>query len=149
VVSLVDIVNAPQEVEIQGHKLKVRGISGEGVAYLLVDFPELRLAMINKGEDLTPETLLRIAPKAVASIIAAGIGQQGDKATIDAARILPLGDQIALLGPIVKQTFPRGIRSFLEALEEFSREVGVHGWVAGTKSPEPSNNSDLEGTPTQ
>ena len=78
-VSLLDIADQQKTVTIRDKDVAVFGISAQDIVYLFGKFPELRLLMSGKQADLTPETLLKLAPGAVAAAIAAGTGSAGDE----------------------------------------------------------------------
>ena len=142
-VSLLDIADQQRTVTIRGKDVAVFGISAQDIVYLFGKFPELRLLMSGKQADLTPETLLKLAPGAVAAAIAAGTGSAGDENAEAVAARLGLGEQLDLLAAIFELTFPQGVGPFvakLDALGLLKSADGASGWAQDTKSPEPSKN---------
>ena len=142
-VSLLDIADQQKTVTIRDKDVAVFGISAQDIVYLFGKFPELRLLMSGKQADLTPETLLKLAPGAVAAAIAAGTGSAGDENAEAVAARLGLGEQLDLLAAIFDLTFPQGVGPFvakLDALGLLKSADGASGWAQDTKSPEPSKN---------
>jgi len=85
-VSLLDIADAQKTVAIRGQDIPVYGISAEGIAHLLGAFPELRKMFAGKATEITPQQMMQLAPRAVASAIAAGTGLIGDPTGKSATR---------------------------------------------------------------
>ena len=143
-VSLIDIAPQQKTVPICDVDIAVFGVSAEGIAQLLIAFPELRQMMGGKAKasEVTAETIMSVAPRAVAAAIAAGTGHPGDPAHEAAASKLAIGDQLDLLSAIFDMTFPKGLDPFvakLEALGIMGRAPAALGTGADTKSPAPSN----------
>ena len=139
-VSLLDIANQQKTVTIREKDVAVFGISAQDIVYLFGKFPELRLLMSGKQADLTPETLLKLAPGAVAAAIAAGTGSAGDEQAEAVAARLGLGEQLDLLAAIFDLTFPQGVGPFvqkLDALGLLRSADGASGWDRDMKSPAP------------
>ena len=136
-VSLLDIADQQKTVTIRDKDVAVFGISAQDIVYLFGKFPELRLLMSGKQADLTPETLLKLAPGAVAAAIAAGTGSAADEQAEAVAARLGLGEQLDLLAAIFDLTFPQGVGP-LDALGLLRNADGASGWAQDTKSPEPS-----------
>lgn len=142
-VSLLDIADQQKTVTIRDKDVAVFGISAQDIVYLFGKFPELRLLMSGKQADLTPETLLKLAPGAVAAAIAAGTGSAGNENAEAVAARLGLGEQLDLLAAIFELTFPQGVGPFvakLDALGLLKSAEGASGWAQDTSSPEPSKN---------
>lgn len=113
-VTLMDIAPVSEFVTVRGMDLEVTGISVHGVAVLLSEFPELRALVSNKEQGFTAARLVELIPHGVAAVIAAGLGKPGDKAYIDKAATLNVGEQLNLLEPILKLSFPGGLGPFVE-----------------------------------
>jgi len=116
-VALTDLAPSTRTVRVQGADLNVYGVSALGVASLLTRFPDL--ASLFTGDvkfDLTFDTVLKLGPDVVAHIIAAGCGSPGDEKAVAVAANLPVGDQAALLRPIIELTIPEGPGPLLDAL---------------------------------
>lgn len=140
-VSLVDIGPLRDEVEIRGQKVETRGASASIIFQLLTDSDELR--RVFAGRSLDGDLLMNLinqAPIAVAELIAAGTGKQGDGKTVEfALHELSAGESYDLVKSILAMTFPRGVQSFVEELTALARRAEERGWVQGTKLPAQSN----------
>ena len=137
--SLLDIGPLTENVDINGNKIPVRGLSATALFELLRDIPELRILMAQKS--LTNEnaaSLISQIPVAVGEVIAAATGHLGDTDHINAAIQLPAGVQLEFLEVIVRLTFPRGVKSFLDGLFALAPQGGS-GWGQATRSQEPSS----------
>lgn len=148
-VSLLDIGELHEEVSVRGKTLRVTGISGRGILVLLHKFPEVRKLISNKGDDVSAEDLINLAPEAVACAIAAGCGMPGDVNAEEVASSLGVGEQLDLLEVILRLTFPKGIGPFVEKLTHLadSASAGVgSGWAQDMKSPARSSNSSQPAT---
>jgi len=139
--SLTDIGELTTTVEIRRNKLKVQGISAEGLMSLLQSFPELRNLMVGNADEGVIVELVKKLPKAVVAIIAIGLDKAGDENEEAAAKQLAVGEQLELVSAIWKLTFPKGLKSFIDALEALANEVaGESGKDQDTKSPGQSSN---------
>lgn len=148
-VSLVDLGPIREEVEIRGEKIEVKGLSADFIFSLLTKSNELRMLIAQRKID--PEDIMSLinqAPVAVAECIACATGKQGDPATIGFALAeLGAGETFALMSPIMRLTFPQGVKSFMEGLTALAQQAtGGRGWGAGTKSPAPSKDASAPGT---
>lgn len=110
--SLLEIAAQSKKV----HGITVKGVSAKGISILLNEYPEV-VSMMFKKTEMSAETLLNLAPDAVASIIAAGTGSPGDAEVIEAAAGLPIEWQLDLIDAIGKATMPNGVLPFLERLK--------------------------------
>ena len=117
---LMDIASTPARVEVRGTMVDVFGVSAEGVAYLLSNFPEIKALFSGKDVSFDTETIVTKAPKALAAIIAAGTGQPGNPEAEAVAASLGVDEQAELLAKIVELTFPRGIGPFAEAVNRLA-----------------------------
>lgn len=115
-VSLVDIAPIGEGVSIRGQNIECKGISAEGIARLIVRFPEMRALMSGRALELSPDRLLVLVPAAIGAIIAEGCGD-GSEAHEAAANRLAVGEQMDLLEAIIKMTLPGGVGPFVEKLE--------------------------------
>lgn len=147
-VSLVDIGPLTKMVPIRGNEVQVRGVSALMIFDLLTKSNELRLIFAQRAIDAdVVAALIQQAPEAVAEIIAAATGKQGDPATIAFALTeLGAGETALFLNPIIELTFPQGIQSFVDGLADLARKAGGRGWGAGTKSPEQSSAASAPAT---
>lgn len=142
-VGLVDIVPKSETVMVGDTAVAVSGISARGVAYLLSKFPDLRKLMSGQpvGDDIA-DAVMRVAPDAIAAIIAAGIGKPGDAEQEAAADQLTLEPQADLLAAILRLTLPRGIGPFAEKLAALMGSVGSS--APGTPAVAPATTSVLQ-----
>jgi hypothetical protein len=143
--SLLDIGPLIRVIEIRGTKLQVRGISALGVVYLLNRFPVLRAAMTGHSmKDMTMEMLVALAPEAIASIIAVGLGYNGtsiedqEKAE-EVTGGFSIDEQIYALTEILEVTLPRGIGPFVEMISKLAVKAEGLGKEAATKLGVPSS----------
>jgi hypothetical protein len=133
-VSLVDIADLSKIVPIRGQDIAVTGVSAEGLAHLINEFPEVRSLMAGRG----------VAPKVLAAIIAAGTGSPGDKAVEAKAGSLGVGEQAELILAILEVTFPQGIQSFAQRLEAFG--ISLPARVGGNSVQPPRQAADQDGS---
>jgi hypothetical protein len=148
-VSLVDIIDLKKTVTIRGKALEVEGINAEKLGLLILSYPELRLMFAGKAVELSPQGVIALGPKIVASVIAAAIGKLGDEAEEAAAGKLALGEQLELLATIFELTFPDGVGPFvarLRSLGVLDSVAGASGWAPGTNSHAPSSPSQAMAT---
>lgn len=130
---LLDIAAAPARVVVRNTEVDVFGVSAEGIAYLMSNFPEIKDMIAGKEVSLDPETLMAKAPRALAAIIAAGTGQAGNAQAEAVAASLSVDEQAELLSKILELTFPRGIGPFAQAIQRLAGTIGA-GSDAGTKA---------------
>jgi len=102
----------------------VYGVSVDAIASMLPRFPELQLLM--KGEMLTPDQIMKVAPSAVSAIIAAGCGFAGVEKAEDVARGLGVETQLDFLVAIGELTFTNGFGPFVKRLERLSEAVSAN-----------------------
>ena len=130
-VGLLDIAPLTQTVTVRDHPIEVTGVSANGLAQLLLRFPELR-ALIS-GRDVGLDQLLALGGDIIAAIIAAGCGQAGDAEAEAAAGRLGLDDQAELLAAIMTLTMPQGIGPFVDKLSRMGLNPVAGG---GTTTPD-------------
>jgi hypothetical protein len=158
-VGLLDIAPIGVTVDVEGQKLTVTGISAEGIAHLLQEYPaalNLRNLISSDESDAgLVAKLLSLGPGLVASVIAAGCGYPGNTDAIKKASGLPLTAQADLLDAILRKTLTRGLIPFAERLNSIaitlSPPVTLAAKLAEQKkktSPKPSSPS-LDGQGTQ
>lgn len=148
-VSLLDVGELSEEVPVRGKMLTVKGVSGKGVLVILQRFPEVRKIVSQKGNEVSSQDLINLAPEAVACVIAAGCGMPGNKDAEQVASELGVGEQLELLDVIFRLTFPTGFGPFVEKLmklAETSSVGGASGWAAGMSSLARSSNSSRPDT---
>lgn len=149
-VSLVDIGPLTKDVPFRGNTIKVQGVPANALFHMLTQYPEMRKLLSGQflEADLV-QSLFALVPNVVADIIAAGLGNTGKTAEIEAASKLPLGEQYDLVYAIVDVTFPQGIASFVDGLSALARGVDARGWGQDTKSPVPSVSASRTATTSQ
>jgi hypothetical protein len=142
-VSLTDLVDIKRTVTVRGEQVEIAGITAETLGQLINSFPELRMALSGHAGELSPQHLISMGPRIVASVIAAGVGKPGDAAQEAAAAKLALGEQLAMIEAIFEVTFPTGVGPFVEKLRSwgFLDDGGIvaSGWAQGTNSQKPSS----------
>lgn len=156
-VGLVDIGPVTREVPMRGQTIAIKGISALGLFDLLDQFPELRKLFSESGKQVNAQQMMQHVPAAVATIIVYVCGYKRAslsavnntekvkainaeyEAALVAAESLTIGEQTEIVKAAWDLTFPKGLKSFLEALEA----VGAieSGWAQDTASPGPSNNA--------
>lgn len=146
--SLLDVGALTEPVDVRGVKVEVGGLSGATFLRLLDRFPEFRKLMSGGAVEADISVLIKQAPDAVGAVIAAACGNAGDKAAEQKAGALSVGEQFDILTVAWGLTFPRGVKTFIEALEGLALQVvGESGWAAATRSPEQSNSLSTTDTP--
>lgn len=122
------IAPAVGDVTIGGTKVPFKGVTLSEVVILLAQFPEL-YQLFNRPTDengdtlpiqITPDIIYSVAPRSVASIIAAGGGYINDKEAIELAQSWPLGTQVACLAKIIELSWPDGFGPFVQQLENLA-----------------------------
>jgi hypothetical protein len=142
--SLLDIGQKTRPVEIRGVQVEVSGLSGLAFLHLLDEFPELRKIMGGGNRDVDVKELVKQVPQCVCKVIAMGCGNKQDAPEWDAVvkrvETLTLGEQVELLSVIWDETFPKGVKSFLAALDKLGGElVGDLGRVPAMNLREQSS----------
>ena len=151
--SLRDISDFGEDVVIgekdgKPQKLKVRGISAQGVLLLLMRFPELQKWL--SGQSLKLADTFIQAPDTIAAVIAAGTGAPGDTDSEDIAALLPVEVQTDVLEAVYRQTFRNGFGPFVKrvlALYAVVVQSGNFGGDPGMKSPQESKPLSPTATP--
>lgn len=138
--SLLDIAPSARTIPAGGINVPVFGVSAAGIAALMTDFPDLKNMFVGGALKFDVPTLVAVAPKAIAAIIAAGTGSASDPAAIQIAANLPVGKQMEFLETIVELTMPDGIAPFMEALDRIVNRLDFEslGKAPASKSPSPS-----------
>lgn len=131
-VSLLDIGRLKTTVDIRGVQMEVVGLSARDLFRLLDMFPELRRMF--GGVDVRPEQLFAQAPDAITRVIAYVLDYREIKLTeigtetssdidliyqraLESIDNLTIGEQTDIVKAAWDLTFPRGIKSFFDALE--------------------------------
>lgn len=147
-VSILDIGRISKNVKIQGTDVPTYGITAQALVGILLNFPQLRKVIAEKsldGDGLTE--IVMQAPEAAAQIMAAGLDHPDDPQYIAWASKRSIGEQFELLSAIVSQTFPQGIKSFMDAVQHALDSAGARGWGPATKSPGLSSSASATATP--
>ena len=112
---LLDIApsTAVEVVKIDGKRIIVHVLHGDGIASIIARFPELG-TLLSGGKVGT--RLIERFGAAIGPIIAAGCGHLGDEQYEQRARMLLAENQLILLKAIIGLTFPNGLVSFVERL---------------------------------
>lgn len=148
---LLDIASAPARVEVRGTMVDVFGVSAEGIAHLMTEFPEIKALFSGKEVELSAGMLASTGPDAVAAIIACGASvKEGERpapgnAEAEAvAKSLSIDEQVELLSAILERTFPRGLGPFVEAVQRATATIGgaadATSKAQAMTSPSPSKN---------
>lgn len=136
---LKDIAKSFKTVTVSGTQVSVPGISADGIAYLFHRFPVVRELISGRDVDLTADALSKLAPEAVAAIIATGTGDVNDPEAEAAAAKLPLEAQLDLLEAIIGETMPSGVAPFVERLTKTLNGLSVASTsIPAGISPSPS-----------
>lgn len=142
-VSLIDIGPAKGTVVVRGQDVEVNGLTAEGIAKILLTFPEIRVLLTQEMPDTKSlvMSLFQRFPEAVALILAAATGAElnGDRAVLDKHLAvvggLVVGEQFDIFMKMMELTFPRGVTNFLEGAQGLFRQAsGGRGWAPGTTS---------------
>ena len=138
--SLFDIADFGENVVVpdkdgKPQKLKVKGISAQGVVLLLMRFPQLQKWLSGQNVPLS-DTLIQ-SPDMIAAVIAAGTGAPGDTDAEDIAASLPVEVQTDVVEAVYRQTFRNGFGPFVKrvlVLYAAAVQSGNFGVDPGTKS---------------
>jgi hypothetical protein len=122
-VSLIDVGELSETVNIRGVEVPVTGISGRGLLGLLEKFPEVRKLFAARADEVDDTAWAKLAPDALASVIAAGTGTPGDEAAIEVANGLPVSVQLELIEAILRLTFPDGLGPFVERMTSLAERT--------------------------
>jgi hypothetical protein len=142
-VSLVDIVPQTRTVQTAAGELELRGLGLRQIAELLLRFPSLRNLFVQNAPELGVETLLLMAPEAIAAIVAEAAGQPEAAGAI-ADGGLSLDDLAECLVAVRDLTMPNGAAPLLERLTKLldaSSVVGRSGRARDMSSPPLPNGS--------
>jgi hypothetical protein len=137
--SLVDAGRVIRTVSIGGKDVTVEGVSLDGVVLLLDRFPEFKELITPKRGEINPtefslEGLIRLSPRIMGAVIAAGLGRPGNGEEEEVAKSLPIGLQIKLIKEIMDVTFPGGLGPFVDDL----RSMGLLGLASTPEEQQPS-----------
>lgn len=142
--SLTDIARASSTVA----GVPIYGVSALGIAAIFERFPVVRQLFGGQSVDFSAEMLTKLAPEALAVVIACGVGKPGDRETEAEAANLPLHVQAEMLDAIISLTMPKGAGPFVEMVTRLGATLGLNTANAeaadgskapDTNSPKPSN----------
>jgi len=109
-VSILDVVPAPEIVRVRGKDFEVNGLTLEDLAGLVARFPEVAPFFAEaaaEGENVSPMAFLKASPLLAARVIGFAIRQETPE-EIAGIRKLPMGDSLALLLAVKKGSLPDG-----------------------------------------
>ena len=160
-VGLLDVAPVPRRVDVDGQAIDVPGVSAEGIAYLLGQFPQFvelhRLMSEGKAEEDLGQTLISLGPKMLHEVLAAGCGYPGDPKPIERVAGMDLTTQADLLDMILIKTLPKGLDHFLGRLNSIRATLSppvtladkVKEAVQKKKRSSSQSSSSLDGQVTQ
>jgi len=142
---------AVEAVKIDGKRIVVRGLAIDAMAHIAARFPNL-LAVFGAAGEINVPRLIQHFGGAVGPIIAAGCGHLGDEKYEAVAGRLPVENQLRLLTPIFRLTFPNGLPAFMEAIaafavvgaEEMEKPVRVRLRKSPSQSPASSDEASRQ-----
>jgi len=148
-VSILDTGPIIREVDIGGKKVTVNGITFEDIPTLFDRFPDLRKALTPSrttgeldSDYLSVEGLMKLGPRIVNAVIAAGIGECGSSEAEEASARLPIGTRVKLIKNIFELTFPGGLGPFVDDLRALGLlGIATNGSGATSKAPDTSSSS--------
>lgn len=117
--SIMDIGPLSDSVSLRGKSIELNGIGADTLVLLLGMFPDLYKA-IGMRKDMEVTDFIKFGPDICAGVIAVGCGMEASPASVEKIKKLKLtvGEQMLLLSPILKMTFPQGFHPFVDALSE-------------------------------
>lgn len=123
--SIMDIGPLSDSVSLRGTKIDLVGVGADTLVALLSMFPDLYKA-IGMRKEMTPQDFIKLGPDIVAAVIAVGTGVEAKEENVAAIKNLKLtiGEQMIVLSPILKMTFPQGFHPFVDALSEVVEGAG-------------------------
>src|SRR5262245_59395247 len=111
-VGLLDVAPVAKTVPIDGEDVDVPGVSAEGIAFLLENYPQFTqlsaLAGTGKNQDLAA-ILISLGPKILHQILAAGLGYPGNKKAVERVAKMSLSEQADVLDAVLKKTLSKGL----------------------------------------
>jgi len=137
-VGLLDIAQSTRTVSIGKAEVHVSGVSAAGIAYLLERFPILRQLFAGREVSMNPDQLMKLAPEAIASVVACGTGYVNSPEAEKIAAGLSAGIQLELISTIMEVTMPKGVAPFMESLTGLANSLDASGKAPVGKSPKQS-----------
>jgi len=134
---LVDIAPLHEVVDIRGTPVTVTGVPADGIARLLMRFPELRKALAGGNLEIDAQQLIDMGGEIVSAVIAAGTENEAPQEEVEEAirKNTALEEQVKLLAAVIRVTLPNGVGPFVESLEDLSGVVEAAGGGASPKAP--------------
>lgn len=134
--SLLDIGPLYEDVDYGTRKLRVYGVSAEGIVSVFQRFPEIR-TWFQGGGTVNIKMLIEQAPGAFAAVIAAATGTPGSEKAEKIARLIPAETQLDILEAIGRLTFKNGFGPFVARIVALSAAARSEnfGRVQDTNSP--------------
>lgn len=126
-------------------EVDVRGLNLEDITNLMARYPEVIEQFDGKLDALA---LLKLAPRAVAAIMAMACGAPNDEGAEAALASLPLGTQAEIMNIVVKETAPNGIGPFVTLFKTLGLDLDTVRRKAASQSPSPSLSSSSAPTDT-
>lgn len=142
---LMDIEPQSEDVKVSEDKsLKVFGISFEDIIKLLERFPDAQNWI--SGTKIDPKQLLKVAPGAIAAVIAAACGLIGDEKAEKRAAALSVETQLDALEAIARLTFRSGFGPFVQRIAGVAMFAAA---VSGNSGKAPDTNLQPASKPSQ
>ncbi len=134
--SLDDIGPLYEDIPYGERKLRVYGISAEGIFAIFQRFPEIR-TWFQGGGKVDIKALVAQAPGAIAAVIAAATGKPGNEKTEETARKISVETQLDILEAAGRLTFKNGFGPFVARIVALFAEAKSvnYGRAPDTKSP--------------
>lgn len=145
--TFLDLLPGGEKVAVPGGEVDAVGVSIEGLGVLVLRFPEV-VDQLFAG-NINAASIVVTVPKAVAVLIAAGIGNMGDEKAEQWASRLPLWAQVDLCAAIIRQTMGAEDKGpFVDKVMQLARLIGLEARLknlqeelqqpAAAPSPSPS-----------
>jgi len=112
--NLTDLAPMSKDIPVGDSYLTVQGISAKTGLEIIKRFPKI-LGMVT-GEKFDLGAFVTVAPDAVAAIIAAAVGQLGDKEAEERASEIGFEYQMDLLEAVGGMTFTKGFAPFAQRI---------------------------------
>jgi hypothetical protein len=149
-VGLPDLAPAKRIVNLRGTDVEVGPITGGDFVDLLMRYPEFKKAYDKKGsvDDTLVASVMKLAPAALAALVASALGKPGDKGEEKKILNLAVGELASLVAAILKVSLPDGTGPFEDVMEALGfgglLPRAALGTAPPTASPEPSLKSPEE-----
>lgn len=125
-------------IDIAGEPTSVRGLSGDELVSLILEFPAFESMLGNGTLPSDLRVMIEQAPAGIAKFIAIGLSeyrQEPSPGDIDEIRSLPLMAQLEMLTPIAELSLPKRIVGpFVDLIRE-SPDEEMSGKATDTESP--------------